>query len=79
MRRIAQDIKIITNAPLIVCSTGRTTISATRVIFTKTEAENSFLSLEIKNSYFCESNFFKASSDKSLQMVAFSLSYFARR
>ena len=50
MRRIAQDIKIITNAPLIVCSTGRTTISATRVIFTKTEAENSFLSLEIKNS-----------------------------
>ena len=39
MRSIAQDIKMITNAPLIVCSTGRTTISATRVIFTKTDAE----------------------------------------
>ena len=79
MKRIAQDIKKITNDPLIVCNTGSTTISATRVILTKTEADKLVLSLEMKNSYFCVSKFFKASSDKSLQMVAFSLSCFAGR
>ena len=53
MKRIAQDIKKITNDPLIVCNTGSTTISATRVILTKTEAEKLMMKVHTHGKALC--------------------------
>ena len=70
-------MNVIIKTPLITWRTGKTTISATLLIFTKTEAERSVLLFPRKNSYSWESRFLSASSDRSLQIVAFNFNCFA--
>ena len=62
--------------PLITWRTGKTTMSETLFILTKTEAEILVLLLVKKNSYSWESKFLNAISERSLQIVAFNLNCF---
>ena len=70
-------MNVMIKLPLTTCRTGKTTISETLLIFTKTEAERSALLFLRKKSYSCESKFLSACSDRSLQIVAFNLNCLA--